>query len=68
MDKEKQIEHLDFLRYFWEEKGDIERYACFEDIKPWLQENYPEILKAWSEYKASERTLSAVLKEALHSI
>lgn len=50
------------LQYFWEAKGDLERYCKFEEIKPKLQKEYPEVIKAWNDYKVSERILTAVLE------
>jgi hypothetical protein len=53
-------EHKSMLKYFWEEKGDIERYCDFEKLKPIIQEEYPELLKAWYDYKTSIRTMNAI--------
>jgi hypothetical protein len=53
---------ISLLRYFWEEKGDLERYARFEALKPQIQEQYPELLKAWYDYKASIKIMDAVVK------
>ena len=50
------------LKYFWEEKGDLERYCDFEELKPLIQEQYPELLKAWYDYKASITIMDAVIK------
>lgn len=54
-------EHLDMIKYFWEEKGDIERYCHFEELKPIIQQEKPEILKAWYDYKASIKIMDAVM-------
>jgi hypothetical protein len=53
---------VDSLKYFWEEKGDLERYARFEALKPQILEQYPELLKAWYDYKASIKIMDAVVK------
>jgi hypothetical protein len=50
------------LKYFWEEKEDIERYCNFEKIKPELEKKYPEILRAWNDYQVSKNILSALIK------
>lgn len=50
------------LKYFWEEWGDLERMASFDDIKPMLQEEKPEVLKAWNEYKTSMKILDIIIK------
>lgn len=52
------------LVYFWEEKGDIERYAGFEDIKPDLQAEYPEVLKVWNDYITARLVVTSVLRDA----
>jgi hypothetical protein len=62
MTEEEREEQVTMLRYFWEEYSDIEIYAGFEEMRPYLQDNYPEILKAWEDYKMSERMLSTVIK------
>ena len=54
-------QQLSDIRYFWEYKGDLERLSSFESLKPKLQAEYPEILKAWNDYKASIKTLDAVI-------
>lgn len=49
------------LKYFWQDKGDLERYSSFEKIKPLLEKEKPEVLKAWNDYKASIRILDCVI-------
>lgn len=62
MDEEREQEHLSQLKYFWEEKGDLERYYAFEELRPMLQEKHPAVLKAWNDYKASIQIMDAVIK------
>jgi len=50
------------LKYFWEEKGDLERFCDFELLKPQIQEQFPELLKAWYDYRTSIKILNAVVK------
>ena len=38
--QEELEEHVLYLKYFWEEKGDMERYCHFEEIKPLIEEQY----------------------------
>jgi hypothetical protein len=52
------------LRYFWEEKGDLERYSGWVEMQPWLREHHPEIIKAWDDYKMAGRILTAVIRAA----
>ena len=56
---DKQISDL---RYFWEYKGDLERYSSFEDIKEDLEKEYPEIMRAWNDYKRSIFVMDATMK------
>lgn len=58
---------LEMLKYFWESKQDIERYAGFEEIKADLEREFPEIIKAWNDYLMSQRTLDAVISHANRS-
>jgi hypothetical protein len=60
----EEASNLDSLVYFWEEKGDVERFTGWRDMQPMLQQKYPEILKAWSDYKAARTILGDVLKAA----
>jgi hypothetical protein len=55
-------EEINDLAYFWEDKGDLERYCYFEDLKPKIQQQFPELLKAWYDYKASVGIMNAVIK------
>ena len=54
-------EQTSSIKYFWEEYDNIERYSDFEKIKPQIQEQYPELLKAWYDYKVSIKIMNAVL-------
>ena len=56
------IEDLNTLRYFWEDKADITRWVGFEKLLPALEQEYPEILKAWKDYQTADRTLTAILR------
>jgi hypothetical protein len=55
-------EQIDSLKYFWEEKGDLERYSEFKELIPQILEQYPELLKAWYDYKASIKIMDKVVK------
>lgn len=54
-------EQLQSLKYFWEEKQDLERYIDFERLKPQIKKEHPEILKAWNAYKESIKTMNSVI-------
>ena len=52
---------LDMLKYFWQEKEDLERFTDFEKLKPLLEKEKPEVLKAWNDYKAYKKILDIVM-------
>lgn len=52
-------QYANMLRYFWEEKGDIERYVSFSRERTAAE--FTEVLKAWDDCTASRKVLSAVL-------
>ena len=52
---------LDRLRYFWQEKEDLERFTDFKKLKPLLEKEKPEVLKAWNDYKTSKKILDIVM-------
>ena len=54
-------EQIESLKYFWKEKSDLERYAFFEELKPQIQEQFPELLKAWYDYKAGIKIMDLVI-------
>lgn len=54
-------QQLNDIKYFWENKGDLERLSGFEEMMPDLEREYPEIIKAWRDYKASIKILDAVI-------
>ena len=53
-------EQKSMLKYFWEEKKDITVYCDFEKLKPIIQEEYPELLKAWIDYQISIKIMNTV--------
>ena len=63
MDKDTITEEdTNMISYFWEEKGDLERWSDWKKRKPVLEKERPEIVKAWNDYKTSIRTLNAVVR------
>lgn len=49
------------LAYFWQDKDDLERYTGFDrDV---LAREFPAVLKAWDDYKASRLVLDAVVRD-----
>lgn len=51
---------IEMLKYFWKEMGDLERWVRFEQIKPQIQQQFPELMKAWEDYKASIKIMNLV--------
>lgn len=56
MDRE---EMLSMLTYFWQEKGDIERWSSFDREK--VAAEFPELLKAWDDYVTAHKVMNAVV-------
>lgn len=52
------------LDYFWNEKGDLERWSNWHARREAIRESHPEIIKAWEDYKVARRMLSVVIKAA----
>lgn len=50
------------IAYFWLERGNLERWVGWERAKPSIARQFPEILQAWENYKASNRMLDVVVK------
>ena len=59
-------EDLNNLQYFWQEKEDLERFSSFEELKPLLEKEKPEVLKAWNDYKTSRKILDIVIDNLLY--
>lgn len=47
------------LRYFWEEKGDIERYVSYDEER--TRREQPLIWLAWENYKTAEAAMDAAI-------
>ena len=56
-------EDIDTLKYFWEDRGDIEIYCRLPEIEDTLRKDKPEVLKAFYDYKASIRIMDAVIRD-----
>jgi hypothetical protein len=54
-------EQISDLIYFWKYKGDLERWSSFEKLRPQIQNEFPEVIKAWEEYKMSIRILDLII-------
>jgi len=49
------------IAYFWEEKGDLERWCDFD--REYMAKEFPAVLKAWDNYKANLLVLDAVVRD-----
>lgn len=62
MTDEEFASHLSSIKYFWEEKGDVERYCDWESIQPELMKRRPDIAIAYQDYKARRMIFSALVR------
>lgn len=61
---EKLTEYnVDMIKFFWKERGNLERYCDFEKLEPLLKQCAPEILMAWYNYKASIKIMDSVIEQ-----
>ena len=59
MSKEQLEEDLGMLRYFWMDKGDMERYVRYEDCI----DEFPLIKQAMTNLRLAELTMDAAFDE-----
>jgi hypothetical protein len=50
------------IAYFHQEKGDVTRWAEWQDVQLILQEHHPELLKALRDVEIAEKTLDAIIR------
>ncbi len=50
------------VKYFWQEKGDIERWSSWEEKLPLFIEEYPELVTVLINYKTSKKILDIVVE------
>ena len=58
MTKEEKEKLFDDLQYFWQYKGDIERFCGYNEEV--ITKEFPHIMLAWKNYKASIKLLDDV--------
>ena len=58
----KEIMFYD-LKYFWEEKGSIERYCSFNEAI----EKFPLLKKAWDDYKLSIEMINCIFERGYNA-
>lgn len=54
-------QYLSDLKYFWKEKGDLERYSDFDLER--LKKLDPKIFKAWITYKETKELLTNLFEQ-----
>lgn len=59
MTEEEKKEYISNIKYFWNEKGDIERFVNYSMEK--LEEADPVIANAYKQYLLAEKTLNKLL-------
>jgi hypothetical protein len=59
----KDAELARLLRYYWNDKGDIERCTAFSRAD--VEHRFPKVLQAWDEVQLAQRNLSAELDKAV---
>lgn len=55
---------LRMIACFWREKHDLRAWADWNEKKPLIRENFPEIIDAWERYLSAKKTMD-VLAENL---
>lgn len=60
MTDEEKITYISNIKYFWSEKGDIERYVDYSPEK--LREADPLIANAYEQLRLAEATFNRLLK------
>ena len=54
-------EDLRHIHYYWKYERNLEVYSDFDKLVPKLERWRPEIIKAWRDYKASEKIMDLVI-------
>lgn len=52
---------LSMIEYFHKMKGDITRWAQWEEKKPLIKEEYPELIDALERVEIAEKTLNKIV-------
>lgn len=63
--KPKELSKGDMIvmKYFWEDKRDIETYCYFEDLKAQIKDKEPKLLDLWNKYKYAIKDLDDYFKQ-----
>ena len=55
-------EDIRMIKYFWEERGDLERWVSWLEKVPLFEKECPELIKAWRDYLMSKRILDIIVE------
>lgn len=55
-------DQINDLKYYWEEKGDLEKLSNFEELIPKIEHQFPDLLIAFYNYKGSIKRMDEVIK------
>lgn len=62
MNKELDEDDYNMINYFYFHKGDITRWASWEDKKPLFEKYHPELIDAIKRVESAEKTLKVIIK------
>jgi hypothetical protein len=63
MENKVTDDDITMIQYFFYDKGDITRWSQWEERKPIIAKEYPEIIQAMDNLNIAERTLRAVINQ-----
>ena len=54
--------------YFWEEKGDLTRWCSWEEKKPMVEEEFPELIKALKDFDIAKKMISLTVRSISETV
>lgn len=54
-------EDISAIKFFWLERGSLERWADWKDKLPMITCEYPELVKAWDDYIIARSALTDIV-------
>ncbi len=60
MTDEERDDYANMLQYFWQEKGDPERFTGWDEAL--VEKEFPAVAAAWRQYKSARAVMSAVIR------
>ena len=58
---------INAVTYFWEEKRNLDRWCDWQERKEDFVKEFPELIKAWDDYRTSVRIMDAVVRSLSNS-